>query len=64
MPNKNMNQNVIENKYPNLKDHMEKSSVEETTKHQIQAEYPRFSWEDIRGLSWAFSDNEALIHDA
>jgi hypothetical protein len=64
MPNQTMNQNIAESEYPKLKTQMEKNSVEETAKTQMQAECPDFSWEDIRGLSWAFSDQEALIQDA
>jgi len=63
MPNQNMNQNIVESEYPYLKTQIESNSAEETTEPQLQAESSKFSWEDIRGLSWVFSDKKALIHE-
>ena len=63
MPNQSMNQNIIESEYPYLETQIESNPVEETTKSPMQAESSKFSWEDIRGLSWVFSDKEVLIRE-
>jgi len=58
-----MNQNIIESEYPYLKTQIENNPVDETTKSSMQAESSKFSWEDLRGLSWALVDEEVLINE-